>query len=136
SGRAMLGLILVFAAGCTKPRAATVPADSAGPPATAQAAEAAAAKPSPPATAPATRQSLAHLTVRVTGLRNHKGQLIFGVFTSADGFPNVDRKSVNWQVRDPDADSVTFEADLPPGVYGASVLHDENRNNQMDRNLA
>ena len=43
---------------------------------------------------------------------------------------------MNWQVRDPDADSVTFEADLPPGVYGASVLHDENRNNQMDRNLA
>jgi uncharacterized protein (DUF2141 family) len=113
-----------------------MPADPAGAHATAQAAEIVAAKPSPQATTPATRQSLAHLTVRVTGLRNRKGQLIFGVFTSADGFPNVERRSVNWQVRDPDADSVTFEADLPPGVYGASVLHDENRNNQMDRNLA
>jgi uncharacterized protein (DUF2141 family) len=132
----LVALLLLFAAGCTKPRAAAVPADSAGATATAQAAGAVAAKPSLPATSPATRQSLAHLTVRVTGLRNHNGQLIFGVFTSANGFPNVERKSVNWQVKDPDADSVTFEADLPPGVYGASVLHDENRNNQMDRNVA
>jgi uncharacterized protein (DUF2141 family) len=132
----LVALLLLFAAGCTKPRAAAVPADSAGATATAQAAGAVAAKPSLPATSPATRQSLAHLTVRVTGLRNHKGQLIFGVFTSANGFPNVERKSVNWQVKDPDADSVNFEADLPPGVYGASVLHDENRNNQMDRNVA
>jgi uncharacterized protein (DUF2141 family) len=127
-------------AGCTKPRTATVPTD---PPVTATAAAAAATSPAaglkPPATAPATRATraeLARLTVRVTGVRNHKGRLIFGVFTSADGFPNVEGKSVNWQVKDADADSVTFDADLPPGVYGASVLHDENRNGRMDRNLA
>jgi uncharacterized protein (DUF2141 family) len=128
--------LAVLAAGCTKPHATTVLADPADAPATAPAAVTVAAKSAPPATGPATRQTLAHLIVRVTGLRNHKGQLIFGVFTSADGFPNVEGKSVNWQVRDPDADSVTFDADLPPGVYGASVLHDENRNDRMDRNLA
>ena len=86
----MLGLILVFAAGCTKPRAATVPADSSRRDRDGAGRRGGPAEPSPPATAPATRQSLAHLTVRVTGLRNHKGQLIFGVFTSADGFPNVE----------------------------------------------
>jgi len=127
----------VLAVGCTKPHAATtVPADSAAAPATSPATAVVAAKPLAPSTAPATRQSLARLTVRVTGVRNHKGSLIFGVFTSADGFPNIEGKSVNWQVKDAGAEPVTFDADLPPGVYGASVLHDENRNNQMDRNLA
>ena len=73
------------------------------------------------------------LTVKVADLRNHKGDLIFGVFKTADGFPNVKEKSVNWQVK-PAGDSVVFTAKLPPGKYGASVLHDENRNGQMDRN--
>ena len=72
------------------------------------------------------------MTVKVADLRNHKGDLIFGVFKTADGFPNVKEKSVNWQVK-PAGDSVVFTAKLPPGKYGASVLHDENRNGQMDR---
>ena len=83
-----------------------------------------------PATQPA-----AKLTIKVTDLRNHKGQLIFGVFRSADGFPTEAEKSVNWQVKAANADSVTFTCQLPPGRYGASVLHDENRNNEMDKNI-
>jgi len=72
----------------------------------------------------------------VKNLRNHKGQLIFGVFRSADGFPNVESKSVYWQRKDVDSDAVTFTAPLPPGRYAASVLHDENRSGAMDRNFA
>ncbi|MDB5332276.1 MAG: hypothetical protein JWP03_3427 [Phycisphaerales bacterium] len=76
----------------------------------------------------------ATLTIKVTDLRNHKGDLVFGVFKAADGFPTVKAKAVDWQVKAADADSVTFSVDLPPGKYSASVLHDENRNGQMDRN--
>jgi uncharacterized protein (DUF2141 family) len=76
----------------------------------------------------------ATLTIKVTDLRNHKGDLIFGVFKAADGFPNVKANAVDWQVKAADADSVTFTVDLPPGKYSASVLHDENRNGKMDRN--
>src|SRR5437763_709308 len=83
--------------------------------------------------APAT-EPLAKLTIRVVDLRNHKGQLIFGVFDQPVGFPNVETKSKNWQVKTIDTDSVTFECELPPGVYAASVLHDENSNGQMDKN--
>ena len=83
---------------------------------------------------PAT-QPMARLTIKVTDLRNHKGQLISGVFRSADGFPTESEKSVNWQVNAADADSVIFTCRLPPGRYGASVLHDENRNNEMDKNI-
>lgn len=85
------------------------------------------------AAAPATPG--ARLTITVKDLRNHKGQLIFGVFKSAEGFPNDSHKSVNWQIKPADADGVVFTADLPPGQYGASVLHDENKNGQMDKDL-
>ena len=88
-----------------------------------------------PATQPAT-QPLATLRIDVVDLRDHKGQLIFGVFKSADGFPNKSAKSVNWQIKPIDADHVVFIVQLPPGRYGASVLHDENRSGEMDRNLA
>jgi uncharacterized protein (DUF2141 family) len=76
--------------------------------------------------------SPALLTIKVTDLRNQKGDLIFGVFKTADGFPTQKEKSVNWQVKAADADAVTFTAKLPPGEYSASVLHDENRNGKMD----
>ncbi|HEY2584800.1 MAG TPA: DUF2141 domain-containing protein [Tepidisphaeraceae bacterium] len=77
----------------------------------------------------------AKLTITVGGLRNHKGQLIFGVFKSADGFPTVSSKSVDWQIKPADAEKVVFTVMLPPGQYGASVLHDENKNGQMDKDL-
>ena len=89
-----------------------------------------------PATRPSTGPALATLTVTVKDLRNHQGQLIFGVFRSAAGFPNVESKSVYWETREAGADAVTFTAALPPGRYGASVLHDENRSGEMNRNFA
>jgi uncharacterized protein (DUF2141 family) len=76
----------------------------------------------------------AALTIKVVDLRNHKGDLIFGVFKTADGFPTEKSKSVNWQVKSADAENLTFTAQLPPGRYSASVLHDENRNGKMDFN--
>lgn len=78
---------------------------------------------------------LAKLTVKVVDLRNHKGQLIFGVFRSADGFPTEEKKSVNWQIKPADAAETVFTAMLPPGNYAASVLHDENKNGKMDKNF-
>ncbi len=84
-----------------------------------------------PATQPA-----ATVTITVTDLRSHKGQLIFGIFRSADGFPTTQEKSVNWQVKPADAKALTFTATLPPGKYAASVLHDENSNGKMDKNFA
>jgi uncharacterized protein (DUF2141 family) len=85
---------------------------------------------------PATAPSDALLTVTIKNLRDKKGDLIFGVFTQADGFPNVQAKSVYWEVKPADADAVTFTARLPPGRYAAGVLHDENRNGDMDKGLA
>src|SRR5437867_200435 len=67
-----------------------------------------------PSTQPSTKP-LATLQIDVVDLRNHKGQLIFGVFKSANGFPNKSGKSVNWQIKQIDADHVVFTAQLSPG---------------------
>lgn len=88
------------------------------------------------AAAPTTKPAEATLTIKVVDLRNHKGQLILGVFRTADGFPTEGKKAADWQVKPADHDTVTFTAKLPPGKYGASVLHDENKNGKMDRNFA
>ena len=95
-----------------------------------------AASPATSTSQPATSPTGAPLTITVKDLRNRNGALIFGVFRSADGFPTVEAKSVYWEVKDADADSVTFTPRLPPGRYGASVLHDENRSGDMDRGIA
>lgn len=87
-----------------------------------------------PSTAPAT-QPTAALTVTIADLRNRKGRLLFGVFRSAEGFPSTEKNAVYWEVRDASAESLTFTAALPPGRYAASVLHDENKNGDMDKNL-
>src|SRR5215218_8063240 len=59
-------------------------------------------------TRPTTAPSGALLSITITDLRNHKGDLVFGVFTQSDGFPNVQAKSVYWEVKPADADRVTF----------------------------
>jgi uncharacterized protein (DUF2141 family) len=92
---------------------------------------AAAPTPVAPTTVPA---AVARLTLRVVDLRNHDGDLILTVFRTADGFPADHAKSVNCQVRPANGDGV-FTVDLPPGTYGASVLHDENRNGRIDTNF-
>ena len=86
-------------------------------------------------TVPASQPTAAPLSVTIKDVRNRKGALVFGVFRTGDGFPTEEKKAVYWEVRDANADDLTFTTRLPPGRYGASVLHDENRSGNMDRGL-
>lgn len=119
---AVLGLLVIAGGAC----AVLWPRRGAAPPRPSLAA-------SQPTSQPASQPTGTPLTITVKDLRNHKGQLIFGVFKSSEGFPNKEKNSVYWEVKDASADSVTFTTRLPPGRYAASVLHDENRSGEMDR---
>lgn len=122
---AILGALLLGAGACAVmwPRGTSVGGEAATPVASAT-----------PTTAAATSvPSGATLTVTVKDLRNRKGDLVFGVFERADGFPNVEKKAVYWKVKGAGDGEATFAARLPPGRYAASVLHDENRSGDMDR---
>jgi uncharacterized protein (DUF2141 family) len=83
-------------------------------------------------------QTSSALTVSVTGARNDKGKIGVTLFKSADGFPSDISKAVFRQSVDIDPHSlgakVVFK-DVPIGTYAVAVLHDENGNGKMDKNL-
>ena len=120
----LVALLVACALTCTALRSRQQSADSTTPAATR------------PTNNSTSAPSGALLSVTITDVRNHKGDLVFGVFTQPDGFPNVKAKSVYWEVKPADADHVTFTTRLPPGRYAAGVLHDENRDGDMDKNVA
>ena len=74
------------------------------------------------------------IVVKVTGLRSEKGQVKIAVFNSPEKWLgeqpiysstiNVDGQTVVWKI-----------TDVPYGDYGIAVLHDENKNGKMDKNI-
>lgn len=79
------------------------------------------------------------LTVKVTGLRNTQGRVWVGLWNSPQGFPEGDHYAVRdvWieasQARD--GTLTTTFSDLPPGEYALVAMHDENRNEKLDKNF-
>jgi uncharacterized protein (DUF2141 family) len=77
------------------------------------------------------------LRIHVDGLRNSMGVVGSVIFASPDGWPEDTSKSVHsWPTEIPqDKREATATWDLPPGEYGVAVIHDENRNQKLDRNF-
>lgn len=96
------------------------------------------------ATAPS---QAATLTVTVLGLRSNAGELLIGVYDSADGFRSALADSATksallpekWRVVGASlrakvgSQSIAFK-ELPPGRYAIIVFHDENDNGLLDEN--
>lgn len=78
------------------------------------------------------------LVVHVSGFRNAKGVAGATLFNKADGWPEDNDKSFKHGPFPIDpatrTATVTF-ADLAPGAYAFAVIHDENENKKLDRNL-
>ena len=78
------------------------------------------------------------LTVCVTGARNTKGKIGVTLFQNAQGFPDDPSKAIRQESVEIDPKTmsaqVTFK-DLSQGTFAISVLHDENSNGKMDKNL-
>ena len=74
-----------------------------------------------------------NLEVIVKNVKNEKGVLMVGLFTSQKTFT---KKA--WRGQKPQAINgtvnVTFN-DIPPGEYAISVYHDVNENGQLDSNF-
>ena len=76
------------------------------------------------------------LVIHVTGFRSTKGLLGAELFTSSAGWPEDVSKSFRHEHFPINGDHATARFDhLPPGKYGVVVLHDENENQKLDRNL-
>ena len=76
------------------------------------------------------------LILQVKNVRNKTGVVRFALFPSAEGWPDDKSKSARFGSLPANGGMVTFTiAGLPPGSYGISVLHDENQNHKLDRDL-
>jgi uncharacterized protein (DUF2141 family) len=77
------------------------------------------------------------LRIHVDGFRNTRGNLGTILFTSSDGWPEDKQKAFRHGPAPIDANGRTAVAtwELPPGDYGVAVIHDENSNAKLDRNL-
>ncbi len=76
------------------------------------------------------------LTVKVEGLRNSDGHVLLSLFKDGAGFPDDDKKAIASDGKPANGGTVTFTfANLSPGNYAISGLHDENDNKEMDTNM-
>ncbi len=73
------------------------------------------------------------LSIRVTGLKSTKGQLLISVFTNQDQFKKEKPIKV-YTVSKQNVKSGTISTyiSLPPGTYGIALLDDANSNKKMD----
>jgi uncharacterized protein (DUF2141 family) len=74
----------------------------------------------------------------VDGFRNTRGNLGTILFSSAPGWPEDKSKAFRHGPAPIDKGTRTAVAEWPnlrPGDYGVAVIHDENSNAKLDRNL-
>jgi uncharacterized protein (DUF2141 family) len=77
------------------------------------------------------------LTVQVDGFRNGNGVIGGVVFKTPAGWPEDENRAFKRTAVPVAGNSqvvLTFP-DVPPGRYGIAVLHDENSNHRLDRNI-
>lgn len=78
------------------------------------------------------------LRIHVDELRNSTGVVGTTVFTSTDGWPEDNTKALRHGPTPIEAGKREVTAvweNLPPGDYGVAVIHDENKNHKLDRNM-
>ena len=78
------------------------------------------------------------LTITIADIRESEGRLMIQVANSEKGFEFSEDSAAPPPVaisQRAEAGEMTFEVTLPPGIYGARVLHDLNGNGEMDSNF-
>ena len=78
------------------------------------------------------------LTITIADIRESEGRLMIQVANSEKGFEFSEDSAAPPPVaisQLAEAGEMTFEVTLPPGIYGARVLHDLNGNGEMGSNF-
>lgn len=76
------------------------------------------------------------LVVSISNLKNTTGQVGILVFKQEDGFPSENTKAFRDILVPIEGTSLKYTfSDLPFGEYAVAVMHDENRNQELDTNL-
>jgi len=75
------------------------------------------------------------LTIHVTGFRNATGRLGAAIYSNANGWPEDLSKALVHDHTSIKNGEATIQFKLPAGTYSVAVLHDENGNQKLDRNI-
>lgn len=78
------------------------------------------------------------LTIKVEGLRNTKGEVIFALYNKDGSIPDEKyKKYFKKGISSIDINNAaTFVfSNLPKGIYAVNILHDENKNGKIDKGL-
>ena len=75
------------------------------------------------------------LVIHAVGFRNQKGGAGGAVFSSSNGWPEDLNKAYHHGDFPIHGDKSTLTFPMVPGRYGVVVIHDENLNHKMDRNI-
>lgn len=79
------------------------------------------------------------VTVKVTGIRNTQGIVRVALWNGPEGFPKDKDKAWRLQLvpasTEQDGKVTASFKDVPSGDYAVSVVHDENGNGKLDKNV-
>lgn len=76
------------------------------------------------------------LTITITHISAAKGQLLYSLYKQENGFPDDPDRAFRRGAIPVKGNQLTHvEKNLPPGTYAISLVHDENGNNRLDKNL-
>lgn len=73
------------------------------------------------------------LTIKISGLKSNKGNILAGVYNSEIGFLKNEYKGDVVEIKEKRA-TIIFK-NIDAGEYAVSFIHDENKNNKMDTNF-
>ena len=81
-------------------------------------------------------QEKGDLRIEVEGIRNASGHVSIALFSSENGFPEKSENAFKLQVQEIKNGQAVFNFQfLPPGNYAFAVLHDENKDGEMKKNI-
>jgi uncharacterized protein (DUF2141 family) len=76
------------------------------------------------------------IVVDVNGLRNSRGEVLCYLYANATGFPQDPARAVGKVVAPIVRQAATCQfKGVAPGAYAVAVVHDENGNGRLDRNM-
>lgn len=84
----------------------------------------------------AVRAQTQEIRIKVSSIRSAKGKIILNVFRDEAGYEKQQPfKTLNFDKKGLTNGLLTVKAALPPGVYGITLIDDENGNGKIDKSF-
>ena len=75
------------------------------------------------------------VTLKITGLRNSKGQIGISIFNNKDEFPETNKAVFKRFFLTPSNKAASTTLDLPSGDYAIAIMHDEDSDKEFDKSF-